>query len=101
MIISMQEICWSYLRRLADLQEKEGLLAANKLSRRHMMWHKQKMKVNLAAQTLSASVADALDFCREDLHLPDFKGSKSTSNFIRIVDRYIVNNDLWADMKIF
>ena len=68
--MTVQEIQWSYLRRLADLQEKEGLVAANKLSQRHMMWQKQKMKVNLAAQTLSASVADALDFCREGLQLP-------------------------------
>ena len=28
---------------------------------------KEKMKVNLAAQTLSSSVADAIDFCRYDL----------------------------------
>ncbi|KAL3246422.1 hypothetical protein MRX96_017884 [Rhipicephalus microplus] len=45
------------------------------------------MKVNLAAQTLSASVADAIDFCREDLKLPQFKNSQATTKFIRLFDR--------------
>jgi hypothetical protein len=44
------------------------------------------MKVNLAAQTLSTSVADAIDFCREKLNLPQFQGSKPTTDFIRIID---------------
>ncbi len=44
------------------------------------------MKVNLAAQTLSSSVADALDFCREDLQLEEFKNYEATSEFIRIFD---------------
>ena len=44
------------------------------------------MKVSLAAQTLSSSVADALDFLREDLKLPDFKSSKATSEFVRVFD---------------
>ncbi|KAL3181061.1 hypothetical protein MRX96_037120 [Rhipicephalus microplus] len=38
-------------------------------------------------QTLSASVADAIDFCREDLKLPQFKDSPATTKFIRLFDR--------------
>jgi hypothetical protein len=44
------------------------------------------MKVKLATQVLSTSVADAIDFCREDLRLPEFAGSKATTEFIRIFD---------------
>ena len=44
------------------------------------------MKVNLAAQTLSRSVADALDFCRDCLKLSEFKGSEATSKYIRMID---------------
>ena len=44
------------------------------------------MKVKLAAQTLSASTADALDFCREKLKLSEFQGSEATSSFIRLID---------------
>ena len=45
------------------------------------------MKVNLAAQSLSSSVADALVCCREQLNLPAFSGSEGTVNFIVLFDR--------------
>jgi hypothetical protein len=45
------------------------------------------MKVNIAAQTLSASVADAIDFCRS-LNLKGFEDSEDTTEFIRIVDTW-------------
>ena len=40
----------------------EGLSLVNKLNFNHTGWQKQKMKVKLAAQTFSASVADSLEF---------------------------------------
>lgn len=43
-------------------QENIGLDLANKLTATHMEWKKNIMKVKLAAQTLSSSVADALEF---------------------------------------
>jgi hypothetical protein len=45
------------------------------------------MKVNLAAQTFSASVADAIEFCTTNLNLKQFDGSDATVRFIRIIDR--------------
>ena len=45
------------------------------------------MKVSLAAQTLSSSIADAINFLDNGLQLQHFKGSESTVEFIRIVDR--------------
>lgn len=42
--------------------ENIGLNLANKLIATHMEWKKNIMKVKLAAQTLSSSVADALEF---------------------------------------
>ena len=44
------------------------------------------MKVNYASQTLSQSVANAIDFCREDLKLFEFQGSEATTEFIRVFD---------------
>ena len=52
-----------------------------------MLWQAQKMKVNIAAQTLSSSVADAIDFCRQELQLDQFKDSEATTRFIRMFDR--------------
>lgn len=80
-------VSWHYIVQLQELQEKEGLHAATKLRAAHIQWQKQKMKVNLAVQTLSASVADAIDFCREDLELPQFKNSEGTVKFIRMFDK--------------
>jgi hypothetical protein len=45
-----------------------GIKAANKISLNHVNFHKHKMKVKLAAQILSKSVADALDFLHADIN---------------------------------
>ena len=45
------------------------------------------MKVNLAAQTLSSSVADSLMFCLSELKLPQFTGCEAAVKFIKTVDR--------------
>ncbi len=45
------------------------------------------MKVSLAAWTLSSSVAAATNFLNNGFQLQQFKGSESTVEFIRMVDR--------------
>jgi len=82
--IILGSVKWKYIQELFALQEKEGLKAGNKLSRRHIEWEKNKMKVCLATQTLSESVATAIDFAREDLKLHQFQGSEATTEFIRL-----------------
>ena len=44
------------------------------------------MKVKLAAQTFSSSVADALEFCRDGLRLEQFQNGQGTVNFLRLLD---------------
>lgn len=80
-------IKWEYIENLAALQESEGLRLGNRLRNLHVNYRKIVMKVYLAAQTLSSSVADAIEFCDEVLQLPEFKGSAPTVRFIRAVDR--------------
>ena len=81
-------IDWKFMYELHKLQESEGLRLANKLRSAHIDWKPQKMKVNLAAQTLSSSVADALEYCEGKLHeMPQFKGCGPTVKFIRCFDR--------------
>ena len=96
-----QLISWRYIERLHQLQEEEGLHLANKLSARNVVdWRKHKMKVLLATQTLSCSVADAMDFLAQ-IGDEDFQGSKATVAFIRTVDRvFDVFNSRW-EAKIF
>ena len=82
-----KDIKWQYLVELGKLQESEGLRLANKLRSAHINWKPQKMKVNLAAQALSSSVADALEYCEGKLKLPQFQGCGPTVQFIRVFDR--------------
>ena len=42
------------------------------------------MKVNLAAQTFSSSVADAIEYCTSKLMLRQFQGSEATVKFIHL-----------------
>ena len=81
------DIKWQFVVQLQELQETEGLHLANKLRPAHIKWKPQKMKVNLAAQALSSSVADALEYCEGKLKLPQFQGCGPTVQFIRVFDR--------------
>jgi len=81
------QIRWQHVKDLHELQDKEGLKAANKLKRAHIEWYQQKMKVSLAAQSFSRSVANALEFVSKDLKLTKFTDVDATVRFIRIIDR--------------
>lgn len=70
-----KQIRWQHVVDLHELRYKEGLRAANKLKRGHIEWFQQKMKVSLTAQTLSGSVAKALEFASNDLKLSKFADS--------------------------
>lgn len=52
-------ISWQYIEKLNELQEREGVHLANRLKNQHVNFTKQVMKVKLAAQTFSNSVAIA------------------------------------------
>lgn len=69
------EISWEYVIKLLNNQNLEGLHAVTKVRLRHLQWVRDKMRVRLATQTLSKSVADALDFLCDDLKEPAFRGS--------------------------
>lgn len=79
-------ISWAYFKELVNLQEKSGLHAGTKIRQRHINYAKEKMRVKLAAETFSASVADAIDFCNKDLNLPGFQNSAATTTFCRHIN---------------
>lgn len=76
-------ISWYYLKELVELQDVQKLHVANKIRRRHVNFYNEKMKVNLAAQTLSNSVADALNFVEYDLKISRFLGASATATFCK------------------
>lgn len=80
------KIDFNFLDKLIKLQESEGLYLGTKITKAHIYFHKQKMKVKLAAQLLSESVADALEFCSKELSLEGFEECEGTIYFIRILN---------------
>ena len=77
-------IRWAHIEELQNIQQKEVLNLANKLSSNHIQFQSHKMKVSLAAQTLSSSVADAIEFLDRTKNLSS--NSKGTTTFIRTID---------------
>lgn len=82
---------WSYIEKLYHYQEKIGIRAGNKLTAKHINFHRHKMKVYLATQTLSTSVATSLELGREN-NLSEFKDSEATSHFVKIMDEFDLLN---------
>ncbi|XP_064475529.1 zinc finger BED domain-containing protein 4-like [Ornithodoros turicata] len=72
--------------QLHELQDAEGLRAANKLKKAHIDYQRQIMKVRLATQTFSSAVSKALKFAQQ-LGLKDFQDCDGTAKFIADVDR--------------
>jgi hypothetical protein len=92
------EILWIFFENLVNLQNIEGLHAATKLRKRHLQWAREKMKVKIAAQTFSNSVADAFLFLCLDLQHEDFLGATGTATFCKIFNNLfdILNSRNWA-----
>jgi len=77
-------IDFNFIKELFLLQEKECCHLANKIRKQHIFFFKNKMKVKLATQLLSQSVADALKFCEYNLNLNQFSKSDATVKFIEL-----------------
>lgn len=56
-------IKWVFFTYLVELQKKSGLHAATNIRRWHLNYKNKIVKLRLTVQTLSYSVADALNFC--------------------------------------
>ena len=69
---------------LQKLQQSENLRHGNMLKMVHIQWKQQ--KVNLAAQAISSSVADAIEYRSNELKIPQFQGMEATVKFIRVFD---------------
>ena len=78
-----EKVSWTYIEKLETKQREEGLHLANKLRRRHIDWKDNKMKVSLAVQTLSRSVASSLELLKTKLD-PEFTDVQPTVEFVRI-----------------
>ena len=79
-------IKYSFIHKLHELQQGTGIHLKNKLRKQHIQYFKKKMNVRLAAQMLSDSVADAIEFCEKE-NLPGFEDCAPTIKFIRTINK--------------
>lgn len=83
--INGKKIHWTYLPTLNNVQQKERLHLGNRVTIRHIRFQKSKMKVNLAVQLLSSSVASSLRYLSSDeTYKSKFKNAKPTADFIEL-----------------
>jgi len=75
---------WSFIDKLFKLQNKIGCKLANKISAAHINWKVNPMKVKLAVQTLSSSVADSLLYLSQTSI--EFAKCEATIKFVRVID---------------
>lgn len=80
-----QPIEWNLIVSLHKHQVENKLKLANKLSKQHIDFQKNSMKVKFATQTISRSVADALDTMQE-LNVDGFQNVKPTIEYLKIFD---------------
>lgn len=66
--------------------EQEAFHMANKLRREHLTFKNNIMKVKLATQLFSRSVATALSFCNSELKIPNFNDVLPTSNMVIMIN---------------
>lgn len=78
-----QRVEWKFIKLLQEMQAKEELRLGNKLTKYHVQYWKQKMKVKLAAQLFSNSVADSLSYSVKN-NIKEFVGCEPTIEFLRV-----------------
>lgn len=76
-------IVWQLLRELNSTQEDLGVRLGNKLTSDHINFHTKKMKVSLAVQTFSSSVASALEMLL-NMGIAKFCYASATVEFIKV-----------------
>ena len=70
---------WQHITQLHAMQTEEGLTLANRLTKAHIEYKIQKMRVKLAVQVLSSSCATSIRFLRKNGFV-SFKHSEATEN---------------------
>lgn len=81
-----REIKWSYITKLVEYGKSKGLNLTHKMNLKHIQWERNIMKVDIAAQTLSASTAGSLELLLKHGEA-DFQNAEATIQFIHIFDK--------------
>lgn len=77
------KIKWVYFEKLVEFSSDKGLALCHKMNHKHLQWKRKIMKVDLAVQTLSQSVATCLQFLMVN-GFKEFAGSAATIKYVGI-----------------
>lgn len=97
---SNRPIEWKFIDRL--YRTKSSGIASHRLTKRHIDWKSNPMKVVLATQTLSMSVAQSIAKLAQN-GVSQFKGSEGTVEFIMRCDNSfnIFNSDKYDESNVY
>lgn len=91
---------WSYIEKLNELQNRSGNRLASKLTDKHINFQNSKMKVSLAVQVISQSVASALGILRASDD--SFADTEATEEFLSLFnDMFDLFNSMSSDAQGF
>lgn len=79
------KIEWRFIVELEKFQRENNVNLGNRLTKVHIQWEKKRMSVRIAAETLSNSVADAIEFLANK-EIAAFQESEATVAFIRRIN---------------
>ena len=74
---------WRHITTLHSMQQDGQVHLANKIRKQHIDYSSNKMKVKLATQVFSLSVADAITTL-ENIGYPEFRGASATAKFLKV-----------------
>lgn len=97
------KIEWTFFEKLADLRTKCDIVT-HKLTKKHIMFEKDIMKVSLAVQTFSQSVARSMVKLAEYPQTQSmFENSAETARFAKRMDNLfnVFNSDTGSNKSIF
>lgn len=75
---------WKYFCLLYEAQHNLPWNLGNKLTKAHMQWDKRKMCVKTAGETMSNSVADSMEFMKQECE--QFKNVDPTIKYVRMIN---------------
>jgi hypothetical protein len=79
------KILWQHIVDLYEHQKLTGFRLANKITKQHVMFEKNSMKVKFAAQLISQSVANAL-LTMNQLKMSKFEQVHATVDYLKLFD---------------
>lgn len=81
-----EEIRWKLIRDLVEIQISRNINLGNKLTMNHIEFESNAMNVRIAAETMSKSTANSIEYLDIEMKNENFSNSIPTSKYCRTID---------------